>query len=186
MLGAPKNGAPSAFILGYSLVVPPALALSVHGNLHNTKRLVQLTKLRTGNNRDSALWVIESPQPGPVGRLTHSTFRYIVFRNMARKATTGPATDPEILILSSLCGGPKHGYAIMTDVHHFAGVKLGPGTLYGAITRLVDAGWMEPLEAAGRQRPYRITPGGLQHLQGQLERMRRLATLGLRRLQTYA
>jgi DNA-binding PadR family transcriptional regulator len=49
-------------------------------------------------------------------------------------------TDPSILILASLADGEKHGYAIMLDVQQFAGVELGPGTLYGAITRLVEAG----------------------------------------------
>ncbi len=103
---------------------------------------------------------------------------------MARKTASGPATDPELLILSSLAGGPKHGYAVMQDVALFAGVDLGPGTLYTAITRLVDEQWIEPLAASGRQRPYRITPAGLDYLRAQLERMRRLATFGLRRVRT--
>ena len=42
-------------------------------------------------------------------------------------------SDPEHLILSSLADGDKHGYAMMADIHEFAGVKLGPGTLYGAM-----------------------------------------------------
>jgi DNA-binding PadR family transcriptional regulator len=44
--------------------------------------------------------------------------------------------DPSLLILASLTDSPKHGYAIMEDIQRFAGVRLGPGTLYGAITRL--------------------------------------------------
>jgi DNA-binding PadR family transcriptional regulator len=103
---------------------------------------------------------------------------------MARKTAAGPATDPELLILSSLAGGPKHGYAVMQDVAAFAGVDLGPGTLYTAITRLMEDDWIEPLEASGRQRPYRITPAGLDRLRTQLETMRRLAGFGLRRLRT--
>jgi DNA-binding PadR family transcriptional regulator len=103
---------------------------------------------------------------------------------MARKTTAGPATDPELLILSSLAGGPKHGYAVMQDVAAFAGVDLGPGTLYTAITRLMEDDWIEPMEASGRQRPYRITPAGLDRLRTQLETMRRLASFGLRRLRT--
>ena len=54
---------------------------------------------------------------------------------MARKPTAGPASDPELLILSSLADGPKHGWAIMSDIEAFAGVTVGPGTLYNAITR---------------------------------------------------
>ncbi len=103
---------------------------------------------------------------------------------MARKSTSGPATDPELLILSSLAGGPKHGYGVMQDVAAFAGIRLGPGTLYTAITRLMDAGLIEPLEASGRQRPYRLTPNGLDRLRTQLEKMRSLASFGLRRLRT--
>ena len=101
---------------------------------------------------------------------------------MARKLTTGPFSDPELLILSSLAKGQKHGYAMMIDIRTFADVDLGPGTLYSAITRLVEMGWIEPCAATGRQRPYRLTPHGLRHLQTQLEKMRHLANLGLRRL----
>ena len=96
----------------------------------------------------------------------------------------GPASDPDILILSSLAGGPKHGYAITQEVAVFSGVELGPGTLYTAIARLVDEGWIEPAEASGRQRPYRLTDGGLDYLRGQLEMMRKVAGFGLRRLRT--
>src|ERR1700723_347611 len=103
---------------------------------------------------------------------------------MARKLSSGPAGDPELLILSSLAEGPKHGYAMMQDVATFSGVELGPGTLYTAITRLVDSGWIKPQRAAGRQRPYQLTTSGLEHLQAQLERMRRLSSIGLRRLRT--
>ena len=103
---------------------------------------------------------------------------------MARKLTSGPATDPELLILSSLSGGPKHGYAIMQDVAVFADVQLGPGTLYTAITRLVESGWIEPQAAAGRQRPYQLTGSGALHLKAQLERMQRFSEVGLRRLRT--
>ncbi len=103
---------------------------------------------------------------------------------MARKSDAGPASDPELLILSSLASGPKHGYAIMLDVSTFSGVELGPGTLYSAIARLVENGWMEPEEPHGRQRPYRLTGRGLQHLRAQLEKMRQLANVGMRRLRT--
>lgn len=96
----------------------------------------------------------------------------------------GPASDPELLILSSVAGGSKHGYAIMLDVKTFAGIELGPGTLYSAIARLVENGWLEPEAAQGRQRPYRLTADGLRHLQAQLESLRLLANEGLRRLRT--
>src|SRR4249920_1994899 len=101
---------------------------------------------------------------------------------MARKPKTGPASDPELLILSSLASGPKHGYAMMSDVEMFAGVTLGPGTLYTAITRLVDKKLIAPQAPAGRQRPYRLTPQGAAMLAAQLQDMRRVATVGLGRL----
>ena len=101
---------------------------------------------------------------------------------MARKPTAGPASDPELLILSSLASGPKHGYAIMSDVETFAGIKLGPGTLYTAITRLVEKKLIVPLSSAGRQRPYRLTAKGATDLAQLLDDMRRVATIGLTRL----
>jgi DNA-binding PadR family transcriptional regulator len=101
---------------------------------------------------------------------------------MARKPKTGPASDPELLILSSLASGPKHGYAIMGDIEAFAGVKVGPGTLYTAITRLVDKKLIAPQTSAGRQRPYKLTAQGATGLAEQLNDMRRVAAAGLRRL----
>src|SRR5262245_19000006 len=101
---------------------------------------------------------------------------------MARKPRTGPASDPELLILSSLASGPKHGYAIMVDIDTFAGVKLGPGTLYTAITRLVEKNLIAPQPATGRQRPYSLTAEGAETLAEQLNGLRRVAAVGLRRL----
>jgi DNA-binding PadR family transcriptional regulator len=101
---------------------------------------------------------------------------------MARKPRMGPASDPELLILSSLAPGPKHGYAIMSDVLTFAGVTLGPGTLYTAITRLVERKLIAPEASAGRQRPYRLTAEGAAALAEQLADMKRVAAVGLRRL----
>jgi DNA-binding PadR family transcriptional regulator len=69
----------------------------------------------------------------------------------------GRFADPSVLILTSLSDGPKHGYAIMTDVAGFSGVTMEPGTLYGALARLERRGWVRPLAAAERRRPYEIT-----------------------------
>jgi DNA-binding PadR family transcriptional regulator len=101
---------------------------------------------------------------------------------MARKSKSGPASDPELLILASLASGPKHGYAIMGDVEALVGVALGPGTLYTALTRLVEKKLVAPDPVTGRQRPYRLTAEGATLLAGQLADMRRVATAGLRRL----
>ena len=100
---------------------------------------------------------------------------------MASRPQSGPASDPELLILSSLAGGSKHGYGIMQDIHRFAGVKIGPGTLYTAITRLVEKGWIEAAAPEGRQRPYRLTAGGARQLSEQLRSMQELAEVALER-----
>jgi DNA-binding PadR family transcriptional regulator len=94
----------------------------------------------------------------------------------------GGFSDPPIVILASLAGGAKHGYAIMEDVAAFAGVHLGPGTLYGAITRLESQGLIEPLPAEERRRPYRLTARGVAVLREQLTGLESFASMGLQRL----
>ncbi|MFN7920953.1 MAG: PadR family transcriptional regulator [Bryobacteraceae bacterium] len=101
---------------------------------------------------------------------------------MARKSAAGPACDPELLILASLASGPKHGYAIKGDVEMFAGVTMGPGTLYTAITRLVEKKLIVPRASPGRQRPYELTRTGVRQLNAQLTEMQRLSEVGLERL----
>ncbi len=91
-------------------------------------------------------------------------------------------TDPDLLIMTSLAGGPKHGYAMIVDIQAMAGVRLGPGTLYGAIPRLERAGLIEPLESEDRRRPYRLTTRGAEVLRERLEALRDLSATGLRRL----
>ncbi len=92
-------------------------------------------------------------------------------------------TEPVVLVLTSLADGPKHGYALAKDIEWFAGAKLGPGTLYGALSRLEERGWIEALPAQDRRRPYRITATGAQALTGHLEKAQRVAATGLRRLE---
>lgn len=94
----------------------------------------------------------------------------------------GRYSDPGLLILSSVAGGPKHGYAMMEDILEFSGTRLEPGTLYGAITRLERRGWIEALPSEERRRPYRITGEGLRALQEQLQTMRQIVSVGLSRL----
>jgi DNA-binding PadR family transcriptional regulator len=90
--------------------------------------------------------------------------------------------DPPILILTSLAGGPKHGHALSKDIEEFAGITLGPGALYGAITRLEERGLIEPLESNDRRRPYRISATGSVYLSQAVTEMQRLAGEGARRL----
>jgi DNA-binding PadR family transcriptional regulator len=73
----------------------------------------------------------------------------------------GRFSDPSLLVMSSLADGPKHGYAMTKDIERFAGITLGPGTLYGALARLQHQGLILAL---------------------QLESLRQVAATGLRRL----
>lgn len=91
-------------------------------------------------------------------------------------------SDPTLLVLASLADGDKHGYAIMNDVREFAGVSLGPGTLYGAITRLESRGFIRALAADDRRRPYRLTSAGRAHLQSQLASLEPVVRVLTRRL----
>jgi DNA-binding PadR family transcriptional regulator len=79
---------------------------------------------------------------------------------MGRDAQSAATGEPQLLIMTSLASGARHGYALIQDIAAFAGVRLGPGTLYGAISRLEQRGLIEGLEADGRRRPYRLTPAG--------------------------
>jgi DNA-binding PadR family transcriptional regulator len=92
------------------------------------------------------------------------------------------STDPGLLVLSSLAEGPKHGYAITQDVEEVSGVKLGPGTLYGALSRLEGKGLIEPMPAEARRKPYRLTSEGSAALSEQLEMLGRVVDTGLSRL----
>src|SRR5579875_137955 len=111
------------------------------------------------------------------------------------KRTTGslgawkPVTSPprlaekSVLILASLAGGPKHGYALIQDVRAFAGMRLGPGTLYGCLQKLEELGQVEALPAEERRHPYRITQAGLEVLREHLSVSARIARVGLRRIE---
>jgi DNA-binding PadR family transcriptional regulator len=94
----------------------------------------------------------------------------------------GHFSDPSLLILSSLAGGPRHGYAMMKDIEQFSGTRLEPGTLYGALARLERRGWIEPLPLEERRRPYRITASGVTALREQLATMHQIVSTGRQRL----
>jgi DNA-binding PadR family transcriptional regulator len=89
--------------------------------------------------------------------------------------------DPPLLVLTSLAGGPKHGYAITQDVAENLGVQLSPGTLYGVIARLEERGYITALPADDRRRPYRITAAGAAELRAQTVRLRAVADLASKR-----
>ncbi len=94
----------------------------------------------------------------------------------------GRFAEPSVYILVSLSEGPKHGYAIMTDVEAISGLPLRPGTLYAALARLERRGLIEALEPEERRRPYRLTGVGATTLRAQLEHLRSFTQTGLHRL----
>lgn len=94
----------------------------------------------------------------------------------------GRFAEPSLYILVSLSEGPKHGYAIMLDVEQVSGSPMGPGTLYGALSRLERRGLIEALEPEDRRRPYRLTPSGSAALEAQLESLNGFVRTGLARL----
>ena len=94
----------------------------------------------------------------------------------------GRIEEPSLLVLVSLSSGPKHGYAIQTDVAAFADVQIGPGTMYAILPRLERLGLIEALEPEDRKRPYRLTGEGAAYLQRELDRQGAIARIGLVRL----
>ena len=91
-------------------------------------------------------------------------------------------SDPTLLVLASLAEGEKHGYAMMEDIQRFAGQRLGPGTLYGAITRLEERGWIQPVASDDRRQPYRITASGKKFLEEQVGALDAIVKTAQRRL----
>ena len=101
-----------------------------------------------------------------------------------RPGQQGQPPGPGLLILTSLAGGPKHGYAMIADITRLAGVRLGPGTLYVALARLEARGLIEPLPLEERRRPYRLTGPGREALGKQLASIQQITEAGLARLAT--
>lgn len=93
--------------------------------------------------------------------------------------TLPPLTEPVLLILLSLSEHPRHGYSILKDVEEVSAgrVVLSTGTLYGALRRLLDDGWIQRFEeddtSRGRQ-AYRLSPKGRRTLQAEVSRLKQL------------
>ncbi len=91
-------------------------------------------------------------------------------------------SDPGTLLLISLAAGAKHGHAMLLDVEAFSGRRLGPGTLYGALSRLETAGMVEPLALEGRRRPYQLTREGRAELRRRIGLLSVTVQVGRERL----
>ena len=86
-----------------------------------------------------------------------------------------------MLVLLSLAGGEKHGYAIMLDIRAMTRMRVSPGTVYGALHRVGEAGLIEATEVAGRCH-YRLTDAGAGTLSIRLATMSRFVDIGRARL----
>jgi DNA-binding PadR family transcriptional regulator len=111
-------------------------------------------------------------------------------RHVATKAYTPdpkPLTEPVVLILTSLADQPRHGYALIQDIESLSGgrVRLSTGTLFGALRRLLEDGWIERFEqedTSRQKQTYRLTAAGRKQLQLELDRMKQLTRAGIARL----
>jgi DNA-binding PadR family transcriptional regulator len=98
-----------------------------------------------------------------------------------------PLTEPVLMVLLSLAEQPRHGYSIIKDVEQVSDgrVLLSTGTLYGALQRLLDRGWIERFEeedASRDRRAYRLTSLGRRSLKLEFERLTRLTKLASLRI----
>jgi len=96
-----------------------------------------------------------------------------------------PLREPTFYILLSLSPGPKHGYAILKEVEALSEghVKLGTGTLYGAIKRLLDRDWIKrvtdpiPNSTDRERKAYILTEQGRRVLNAEIQRLEKLVSI---------
>ena len=100
---------------------------------------------------------------------------------MHRNKDPGPAPSPAMHhILLALLEGERHGYAIMQSVERITdgAVAMGPGTLYGALKRLLEAGLVEEAgersDGDERRRYYRLSALGRRAVREETARLQRL------------
>jgi DNA-binding PadR family transcriptional regulator len=97
-----------------------------------------------------------------------------------RRTTPAPLTPAVFHILLALADGPRHGYAVMQAVEASAdpGVRMGPGTIYGSLQRMEEAGLVKELASPdGRRRMFALQPAGRRALVAESGRLTRLANL---------
>jgi DNA-binding PadR family transcriptional regulator len=100
-----------------------------------------------------------------------------------------PLTEPVFFILASLAAEPRHGYSLLKDIESISEgrIRLSTGTLYGALHRLLDDGWIERFQTDDTSRDkqtYRLTPQGLAVLQQERDRLKQLSRIATNMLRT--
>jgi DNA-binding PadR family transcriptional regulator len=97
--------------------------------------------------------------------------------------TRGPLTETVFYVLLAL-HTPLHGYGVMQFVDEISGgrVRLGAGTLYGALTTLTEKGWIEPIAGAvgDRKKEYAVTGAGRAAVATEMARLEELLRNGKR------
>jgi DNA-binding PadR family transcriptional regulator len=98
-----------------------------------------------------------------------------------------PLSEAVLMILLGLASKPQHGYALMRDIEEMSGgrVELTTGTLYGALRRLLEEGWIERYEQEDTSRDkqaYRVTADGRKQLRRELDRMKQVIKIAAARL----
>jgi len=104
--------------------------------------------------------------------------------------STTPLTETTFFILLSLSPAPKHGYAIMKEVLALSNRRIvfSTGTLYGAIRRLLEQGWIErvndpqPNKTSRQRKAYTLTEQGRRVLNAEVERLKNMVDLVKRRV----
>lgn len=100
-----------------------------------------------------------------------------------------PLTSAALHIMLALAEGDRHGYAIAREIETVSkgSVRMGPGTLYGTLQRLVAAALVEPSAAQHkngddqRRRYYRLTARGRSTLKTELDRLAGVLAVARRR-----
>ena len=109
---------------------------------------------------------------------------------MADTQLAAPLTETTFFILLSLLPGEKHGYAILKDVQTLSDnrIMFSTGTLYGALKRLLEDGWIEragedaePDETGRPRKAYALTRDGKRMLEGEVGRLRELVQIASKR-----
>lgn len=91
-------------------------------------------------------------------------------------------TEPVFYILASLAAEAKHGYALLKDIERISQgrVRLSTGTLYGAIRRLLEDGWIERIvteDTSREKQTYQIVEAGRLALEAEHARLKQMTRI---------